>query len=96
MIRKGNECSDARRCGLTTCPTCGEAARAAIAGKAPAASRRPCIHLGLQTGERECAGCGPGRRPKAFACAVFSECTIGKKLDGLACCAGCEKYQAPK
>jgi hypothetical protein len=34
----------------------------------PATPRGPCVHLGAQTGLRECAGCGGKTQLKVFAC----------------------------
>ena len=34
-----------------------------------------------------------GDDPKAKdACGVFGVCTVGKRLEGVACCVGCESY----
>ena len=53
----------------------------------------PCAHLGDSTRQQECDSCACKTRIKVFACAVFGECTLGKNLDGLACCAGCGEYE---
>ena len=48
-----------------------------------------CIHRGDKIRNQVCTSCPAKPRIKVFACAVHGECTIGKRLDGLACCAGC-------
>lgn len=53
----------------------------------------PCAHLGAEVRQQECDSCAGKTQIKVFACAVHGECTLGKKLDGLACCAGCKDYQ---
>lgn len=63
----------------------------------------PCLHLGDATGERRaCPTCpkGPQGQDKTFAkihrCAVHGACTLGKKIDGVACCDGCpDRAAAP-
>jgi hypothetical protein len=30
---------------------------------------------------------------KVFACSIHGECTIGKQLDGVKCCATCGDYE---
>ena len=78
------------------CPLCG--------WKAPARHVRrncpkkkqppgPCLHLGDSTRQQECDTCAGKTRIKVFTCSIHGECTLGKKLDGLACCAGCKEYE---
>ena len=79
-------------------------------GELPAILKRarplPCVHLGNETGERVvCGSCldsegQPTRtKIKLFACDVHGQCSLGMKLDGLACCShgktGCLDY-SPK
>jgi hypothetical protein len=56
----------------------------------------PCQHLGDKLGTQECQGCQGTVRIKLFACEVHGQCTLGKKLDGTACCANCLDYQPSK
>lgn len=46
---------------------------------------KPCKHLSEQQRFIGCPGCG-GSRIKVFGCDQFGECTIGKRLTGVACC----------
>jgi hypothetical protein len=53
----------------------------------------PCDHLGAEVRREDCTGCkGKRTQIKIFDCAVHGECSIGKKLDGVACCAGCKDF----
>lgn len=54
-----------------------------------------CVHLGKPTGElRECKTCGAKmQKHRVYGCEKHGECTIGKRFDQLACCAGCDDYQ---
>lgn len=55
----------------------------------------PCVHLGAETRRVPGTGCGKRCELKVFVCAVHGECTLGKKLNGLACCtcgAGCSEF----
>lgn len=53
-----------------------------------------CRHLGDSTRQQECDSCAGKTRIKIFACAIHGECTLGKKLEGLACCSGCGEWRA--
>jgi hypothetical protein len=54
----------------------------------------PCRHLGDPTGELvTCATCAGTVRLKLRACAVFTRCTEGKAVAGVACCVGCPRYE---
>jgi hypothetical protein len=54
----------------------------------------PCVHLGEATGERvECPSCAGSVKIKLMACAVFTKCTPQTKLEGIACCLGCARYE---
>lgn len=55
-----------------------------------------CHHLGPSLGTEQCQSCQGTVRIKVFACAVHGKCTLAKKLDGIACCAGCGDYQPSK
>lgn len=58
----------------------------------------PCVNLGEDTGERVaygCKSCGGSLRNielKVYGCKVHGKCTLGKKVDGVECCAGCNEY----
>ena len=53
-----------------------------------------CRHLGAPTGETtECTSCGGKVKLKLFNCATYGQCTVGKPVDGLACCVGCPSYE---
>ena len=56
--------------------------------------RGPCAHLGAEVRQLVCETCTGKTRIKVFACAIHGECTVGKQLEGLACCAGCKDYTA--
>jgi hypothetical protein len=92
-------------CNGPLCEACllrrARAELAAMAGRAPPAAeppspvrRKTCRHLGQATGEEIGCGTCPGSvRIKILACAVFGKCTLAKKLEGIACCQGCAKYE---
>jgi hypothetical protein len=53
-------------------------------------SSMPCIHLGGETGERRnCPTCQGHVEVKLRECALHGQCSTRKKLDNIACCAGC-------
>ena len=52
----------------------------------------PCIHLGEDLRLQQCESCGGNIQLKVFACDIYKECTLGKKLEGLQCCAMCKDY----
>lgn len=86
-----------RQCGGQQLPVRQPASAAAKRERRPAGGIRQgaCQHLGAATGERQCASCrGGGYRIKVFACALHVECTIGKQLPGIACCASCSHFAA--
>lgn len=57
--------------------------------------RPPCVHLGEPTGEKvRCPTCNGNVQIKLMACSVFGQCSTAKKLEGIACCIGCDKYLA--
>ena len=59
----------------------------------PAPPPKPCTHIGEENGRIECPSCSGTVKVKTFVCAVHESCTLGKALDDVACCAGCEDYQ---
>lgn len=63
-------------------------------GAARPKPRGPCAHLGAEFRREPCTGCkGKRTELKVFACAIHVECTLGKQLEGLACCATCPDYE---
>lgn len=76
-----------------TCPQCGFVA----GGKDwkrnctdhVRARQRPdtCSHRGAEIRQQECETCSGHQRIKVFACPLRGECTIGKKLPVIVCCA---------
>jgi len=55
-----------------------------------------CPHLGEPTGEMlPCNSCGGTVRLKLFDCAVFGQCTIQTRLEGVACCASRKGVPCP-
>jgi len=56
------------------------------------APKAECLHLGGQLEVLECQTCIGKTRIKVFACETHERCTLGKQLDGLACCAKCRDY----
>lgn len=65
-------------------------------GPAWPVARSACAHLGPETGGAvECPTCAGTVRLKLMACAVHGQCTTAKRVEGVACCAGCPDYRAP-
>ena len=56
-------------------------------------NRGPCVHLGDEIRRQECKSCKGVVQIKVMSCAVFGECTIGKDLPGIECCAACNNHQ---
>jgi len=91
-------CSFTRNGTVWECPACGS--KWPIRGERPPKRecRKPtlvekCKHLGDAVGTTvDCAGCTGTVKLKLYACAIHGECTLGKKLDGIACCAQCPDY----
>ncbi len=55
----------------------------------------PCVHLGPPTGQfRDCPTCSGNVRLKVMGCGVHTTCTVGRKVDGVACCVGCTEFKA--
>ena len=54
----------------------------------------PCIYRLPLLREEECPSCYGMVKLKVFGCEKHGQCTIGKKLDGMACCAECPDYKA--
>ena len=53
-----------------------------------------CRHFGAEIRREDCASCGGSVQVKVFACAVRGECTIAKQVVGVACCEGCDRFEA--
>lgn len=51
-----------------------------------------CIHRGESTGTQECPTCSGTVKLKVFTCAIHGECTIQKRIEGVACCP-CDDYE---
>ncbi len=63
-----------------------------IAAQTP---KGPCVHLGPPTGEfRDCPTCSGNVRLKVMGCGVHTTTTVGRKVDGVACCVGCPDFKA--
>lgn len=41
----------------------------------------------------QCASCGGNVQIKVFDCSVHKECTLSKKLNGIACCESCKDFK---
>ncbi len=60
----------------------------------PTPPRTACALLGDPTGEmRLCETCTGKVELKVMVCSVHGACTIGRKVDGLECCASCNSHQ---
>lgn len=57
-----------------------------------------CARLGEYQRTEECETCVGKTRIKVFACSLYGEATIAKKLDGIACCdkGKCADYSAAR
>ena len=53
-----------------------------------------CRHFGEETRRVGCESCGGNVQIKVFACAAKGECTLGQPIEGIACCATCEGFEA--
>jgi hypothetical protein len=60
---------------------------AALARAKHRPKRGPCEHRGDLLGYQECETCRGTTKIKLFACALHGQCTLGRKLEGIACCA---------
>ncbi len=72
--------------------------RRANANQTPVAARPaprtlPCVHLGAEARQQQCATCGGRVMVRVFACGLFTETTLVKPLPNVACCASCPKYE---
>jgi hypothetical protein len=84
-------CADASPAGRAYRELWGEPEPGAAPGPARTSA---CVHRGAQAREQACPSCRGHVRLKVFACAVHGECTVGKALAGLACCATCPDFAA--
>ena len=55
---------------------------------------RNCVHRGEPLRREICPHCNGRRWLKVFTCTIHAECTMGKKLPGLKCCATCDDFEA--
>ena len=53
-----------------------------------------CIYRLPLLREEECPSCYGRVKLKVFGCEKHGQCTIGKKLESMACCAECPDYKA--
>jgi len=61
---------------------------------APKTARRgACGHLGSALREQACPACRGNVRIKVLACELHQQCTIGRRVESIACCAACSDYQ---
>ena len=68
--------------------TCGTATPAIK----PQPKRGPCAHLGAEVRREQCQSCAGTVLVKIMACQAFGECTLGKELPGVQCCAKCPQW----
>ena len=55
-----------------------------------------CVHRGERTSAAD-GKCPQGIRcVKVYECALHGQCTLARKIDGIACCAGCADYREPE
>lgn len=66
--------------------------------KPPEPPRDPaaCTHRGKATGTQTCPTCSGTVKVKVFACPIHQQCTISKRIEGIACCAACPDYDSKK
>ena len=57
--------------------------------------QHPCVHLGEQARLENCVTCRGNIALKVFRCAIFGECTLGKRVAELAVCTVCDRYDPP-
>lgn len=56
----------------------------------------PCRHMGMPTGKtKTCPTCTGHVELKLIECAKHRHCTLGKKVEGVACCVGCKDHESP-
>lgn len=55
--------------------------------------RSACQHFAAESRRAACETCAGQVQVKVFACGVYGECTLAKKIGSLACCAACERYE---
>jgi hypothetical protein len=67
-------------------------------GKGPGqmhqAARKLCRHKGSEIRRELCPGCRGKVEIKVFTCSIHTECTLGMKIDGIACCDTCNEYES--
>jgi hypothetical protein len=53
----------------------------------------PCVRRGPEVRRIACKTCQGITAIKVFACEIHAECTIGKQLEVVKCCAVCGDYE---
>jgi hypothetical protein len=53
-----------------------------------------CLHRGPVLREVPCLACRGQVRVKVFGCRIHIECTLGRMLADVACCAACADFQS--
>lgn len=101
MIFTCPTCSIAINARMLPVHCCGvshdETSPAISDGELPPRVRKPrplrtigaCTHRGDELRREACASCGGNVQIKVLSCEIHGECTIAKRLAGVACCQGC-------
>lgn len=81
-------------CRKMTDPSADGVAYRMLWGETPGPqAQKRCKHLGETTGERELCGTCAGRvKIKLYSCRLHGKCSLGKELEGTACCLTCKDY----
>jgi hypothetical protein len=69
------------------------AGMAQTTGSPVGSGRGRCRHRGEEVRREPCRTCCGVVQLKVFACVVHGECTVGKALPGVACCATCADHE---
>lgn len=85
---------EATSAGTMVCPRCGDKRQESVIRVCDDSPRIPvpvvaCIHRGEEIARRPCPSCRGGELVKVFECEVQGECSIGKTIEDVACCATC-------
>jgi hypothetical protein len=78
---------------LEKCKVCYCRDHSPVKGVVLPQAKLPCKHLGQEKRRQKCTTCAGNVELKVLNCAEHGECTLGKKIDGVACCAGCSEYK---
>lgn len=65
---------------LKTCSSCSDRVAPSVTA---------CVHRGEELRRIGCESCSGNVQIKILSCEIHGECTIGKPIDGVKCCAGC-------